>query len=311
MKQAFLLSVIIVLMSCHIVSAAAPVFETPGTSTKVSELDVGRDGDPVGTGWNSAPCWVDFGTATPGFTSGAQRIIRDGLKDLFIGDKDGSVWFYKNIGTGQEPVFDKGFILQANTIDDTTINVNVGHNATPFLIDWDRDCDLDLIVGNSKGTFYYYENMPDGNGSAIFQDQGELKRGPTLVAQTSTVGSAQDVFVVGKYAFVAAGEMGLQIFDISNPYKPRLLGGYDSSGSAQGVFVRGNYAYLADGGEGLRVVDITDPTSPKETGGLAPRNPFGAKKPQKDDGVQPGAMDVYVVGNYAFVACGIGGMQVV
>ncbi|MFH1859605.1 MAG: PQQ-binding-like beta-propeller repeat protein, partial [bacterium] len=47
------------------------------------------------------------------------------------------------------------------------------------------------------------------------------------------------------------------------------------------------------------------------TGGLAPRNPFGAKKPQKDDGVQPGAMDVYVVGNYAFVACGIGGMQVV
>lgn len=312
MKQAFLLSVIIIFVSCHIVSASAPVFTILGTSSiKVSELDVGRDGDPAGTGWNSAPCWVDFGTATPGFTSGEHHIIRDELNDLFIGDKDGNVWFYKNIGTEQEPVFDKGFILQANTIDDTTINVNVGHNAAPFLIDWDRDCDMDLIVGNSKGTFYYYENMPDGNGSAVFQARGELTRGPVLAAQTSTVGSAQDVFVVGKYAYVAAGEMGLQIFDISNPYKPILVGGYDSSGSAQGVFVRGNYAYLADGVEGLRIVDITDPKSPKETGGLAPRNPQGVKKPQKDDGVQPGAMDVYVVGNYAFVACGIGGMQVV
>lgn len=303
MKQAFLLSAIIILASYQITSAASPVFNTPKTRLQVSELDVGRDGDPAGTGWNSAPCWVDFGP----FTSGTHTIDRDGLKDLFIGDKDGNVWFYENIGTEQEPVFDNGFILQ--TEGDTF--VNVGHNATPFLIDWDRDCDLDMIVGNSRGTFYYYENRPDANGNAMFQPPVELTRGPVLVAQTSTVGSAQDIFVLGNYAYVAAGEMGLQIFDISNPYKPKLLGGFDSAGSAQGVFVRGNYAYLADGKEGLRVVDITDPKSPKETGGLAPRNPQGVKKPQGDEGVQPGATDVYVVGNYAFVACGIGGLQIV
>ena len=292
-----IMSAILIIVSYHIAFAALPDFNTPGTIT-VSELVVGRDGNPAGTGWNSAPCWVDFGP----FTSGTITIERDGLKDLFIGDKDGNVWFYENIGTEREPAFGNGFILQ--TEDDTT--VNVGHNATPFLIDWDRDCDLDMIVGNSRGTFYYYENE-DGK----FQSRGELSRGPVLVAQTSTVGSAQDIFVVGKYAYVAAGEMGLQIFDISNPYKPSLVGGFDSAGSAQGVFVRGNYAYLADGKEGLRVVNITDPKSPKETGGLAPRNPQGAKKPQGDEGVQPGATDVYVVGNYAFVACGIGGLQIV
>ncbi|MEK7812222.1 MAG: hypothetical protein AAB296_00550, partial [Candidatus Desantisbacteria bacterium] len=296
MKQAFLLAAIIILTSCHIISAASPVFNTP-KKLQVSELDVVRDGDPAGTGWNSAPCWVDFGTFT--FTSGENDITRDGLKDLFIGDKDGNVWFYENIGTEKEPVFANGFILQ--TEDDTP--VNVGHNAAPFLIDWDRDCDLDMIVGNSRGTFYYYENRDNH-----FQSRVELTRGPVLVAQTSTVGSAQDIYVVGNYAYVAAGEMGLQIFDISNPYNPKLIGGFDSSGSAQGVFVRGNYAYLADGVKGLRVVNITDPKSPKETGGLAPRNPQGVKKPQGDEGVQPGAVDVYVVGNYAFVACGIGGM---
>ncbi|MBI4778078.1 PQQ-binding-like beta-propeller repeat protein [Candidatus Desantisbacteria bacterium] len=302
MKQAFLLSAIIILASCHITSAASPAFNTLGTRLQMSELDVGRDGDPAGTGWNSAPCWMDFGP----FTSGDHTINRDGLKDLFIGDKDGNVWFYENIGTEKEPVVDTGFRLQMETADGPT--VNVGHNATPFLIDWDRDCDLDLIVGNSKGTFYYYENKLVDEVHR-FQTGIELSRGPVLVAQTSTVGSAQDIFVIGKYAYVAAGEMGLQIFDISNPYKPSLVGGFDSAGSAQGVFVRGNYAYLADGKEGLRVVDITDPKSPKETGGLVPRNPQGVKKPQ--DSIQPGATDVYVVGNYAFVACGIGGLQIV
>ncbi len=298
MKQAFLLSALIVFASCQIISAAPPVFNTPATRLQASELDVGRDGNPAGTGWNSAPCWVDFGP----FTSGTRTINRDGLKDLFIGDKDGNVWFYENIGTEKEPVFANGFVLQI--ADDTT--VNVGHNAAPFLIDWDRDCDLDMIVGNSRGTFYYYENRNNH-----FQPRIELTRGPVLVAQTSTVGSAQDIYVIGNYAYVAAGEMGLQIFDISNPYNPKLIGGFDSSGSAQGVFVRGNYAYLADGKEGLRIVDITNPKSPKETGGLAPRNPQGAKKPQEDEGVQSGATDVYVVGNYAFVACGIGGLQIV
>ncbi len=307
MKQAFLLAAIIILASCHIISAASPDFSTStATRLQVSELDVGRDATPAGTGWNSAPCWVDFGP----FTSGNHTINRDGLKDLFIGDRDGNVWFYENIGTEKEPVFGNGFILQIGTADDSA-PVNVGHNAVPFLIDWDRDCDLDMIVGNSKGTFYYYKNEPDADGVHRFETGIELTRGPVLVAQTSTVGSAQDIFVVGKYAYVAAGEMGLQILDISNPYKPNLLGGFDSAGSAQGVFVRGNYAYLADGKEGLRVVDITDPKSPKETGGLAPRNPQGAKKPQEDEGIQPGATDVYVVGNYAFVACGIGGLQIV
>ncbi|MFH1896998.1 MAG: PQQ-binding-like beta-propeller repeat protein [Candidatus Desantisbacteria bacterium] len=296
LSATFILSAILIIVSYHITFAALPVFETTGIPIQVSELVVGSNS--TNTGWNSAPCWVDFGP----FTLGADTINRDGLKDLIIGDKDGNVWFYQNIGTEKEPAFGTGSILQ----DSDGTGINVEHNATPFLIDWDRDCDLDLIVGNSRGTFYYYKNS--GN---VFEPGIELSRGPTLVAQTSTVGSAQDVFVVGKYAYVAAGELGLQIFDISNPYKPRLLGGFDSSGSAQGVFVRGNYAYLADGVEGLRVVDITDPTAPKEMGGVAPRNPQGVKKPQKDEGVQPGAMDVYVTGNYAFVACGIGGVQIV
>ena len=64
-------------------------------------------------------------------------------------------------------------------------------------------------------------------------------------------GNANDVKVVGHYAYVALGRGGLTIVDVSNPAAPRLVGGYDTSGSAHGVAVADGYAYVADGSAGL------------------------------------------------------------
>jgi len=50
--------------------------------------------------------------------------------------------------------------------------------------------------------------------------------------------------VSGNYAYVAAGVGGLLVIDVSNPAKPKPVGGYDTSGSARGVAVSGNYAYV-------------------------------------------------------------------
>ena len=59
-------------------------------------------------------------------------------------------------------------------------------------------------------------------------------------------GYANDVKVVGQYAYVAVGEGGLAVFDVSDPANPVRVGGYDTSGLAYGVAVAGNYAYVAD-----------------------------------------------------------------
>ncbi|MFM9161391.1 MAG: hypothetical protein ACKOPK_26675, partial [Dolichospermum sp.] len=80
-----------------------------------------------------------------------------------------------------------------------------------------------------------------------------------------TSGYANDVQVVGNYAYVDDHDSGLQIIDISNPATPTLKGNYDTSGWDRGVLVVGNYAYVTNYGlqlriqidSGLQIIDIS------------------------------------------------------
>jgi hypothetical protein len=104
------------------------------------------------------------------------------------------------------------------------------------------------------------------------------------------------VAVAGNYAYVADGESGLRVIDVSDPTDPSEVGFYDTHGSAGDVAVVGDYAYVADGSFGLWVFDISDPTSPTEVGFY---NTPGS------------ASDVAVSGDYAYVADYGGGLRVV
>jgi hypothetical protein len=75
------------------------------------------------------------------------------------------------------------------------------------------------------------------------------------------------VAVQGQYAYVALGEGGLVIVDVSDPANPVRVGGVDTSGSAYGVTVSGNYAYVADGDAGLQMIDVSNPANPLRVGG--------------------------------------------
>jgi hypothetical protein len=66
-------------------------------------------------------------------------------------------------------------------------------------------------------------------------------------------------------AYVADGQGGLQIVDISNPESTYVVGNYVTYGwDANGVAVRDTFAYIAlsPSGGGLLVLSIADPTSP-------------------------------------------------
>ena len=66
------------------------------------------------------------------------------------------------------------------------------------------------------------------------------------------------------YAYLAAGNAGLRVIDISNPATPQEVGFFSTPWDAQArdVAVSGTYAYLADWG--LRVIDISNPAKPQE-----------------------------------------------
>ncbi|MRS05896.1 hypothetical protein EG832_22155, partial [bacterium] len=64
------------------------------------------------------------------------------------------------------------------------------------------------------------------------------------------------------YAYVAAGDSGLLVVDLTDPANPKELGQLDTDGYAYEIAVKGSIAYIADAWEGIATVDITHPEAP-------------------------------------------------
>jgi FG-GAP-like repeat len=77
----------------------------------------------------------------------------DGLKDLLCGNGDGYVFFFKNIGTAQAPVYAPGIRIQAGGTD-----LNLGIRSVVRMFDWDGDGVKDL-VGSSDAGVYWCKNV--------------------------------------------------------------------------------------------------------------------------------------------------------
>jgi len=81
----------------------------------------------------------------------------DGDLDLIVGDEDGRVTLIENTGVlnrDRTPKFraPKYFQQQADEL-------KCGALATPFVVDWDRDRDLDIVSGNTAGYIELFENL--------------------------------------------------------------------------------------------------------------------------------------------------------
>jgi hypothetical protein len=75
----------------------------------------------------------------------------DGDLDLLIGDQEGSLNYYKNIGSASSPVFASPIVNPFGLTD-------IGDVSTPTLGDLDKDGDLDLLAGAQDGNLRYFQN---------------------------------------------------------------------------------------------------------------------------------------------------------
>jgi PKD repeat protein len=154
-----------------------------GSDSRPDLVDIDNDGDldllvgnSLGTisyyenvGTKSAPLWSGIGllndintnTIDVGRNSSPELadIDNDGDMDLFVGDWSGNIHYFENTGNSSEPFWTPlGTIsLTSGTLIDT------GSVATPLLLDFDHDGDLDLLSGNSSGRILYYRNVGDMN----------------------------------------------------------------------------------------------------------------------------------------------------
>ena len=158
------------------------------------------------------------------------------------------------------------------------------------------------LVGHIGGPTYAvavqgnYAHIGEGYSLTILDISDPAS--PIVVGKTFPLPDiVQGVAIAGGYAYVADGDGGLRVINVSTPTNPVEVGFYDTPGHANGVAVVGSYAYIADGGSGLRVINVSTPTNPTEVGFYdTPGSAYG----------------VAVAGGYAYVADGYsGGLQVV
>ena len=76
-------------------------------------------------------------------------------------------------------------------------------------------------------------------------------------------GTTEDIFIEGGLAYVANGDNGLQIIDISNPYRPRLIANPTTfERSYDSIYVKNNVAFLASHTGELTAFNVSDPNNP-------------------------------------------------
>ena len=139
--------------------------------------------------------------------------------------------------------------------------------------------------------------------------------------------------------YIACGENGLVVLDVTDPSDPMVVSEFDTPGFAKCLKIQGNYVIIADlKGSGIRIVDVSNPESPFEAGVvLTEGNAFslaiqgdiiyvadgkkGISIIDYSDPVEPeligncpdipDALGIDVQGNYAYVSAYLNGLYVV
>ena len=115
-----------------------------------------------------------------------------------------------------------------------------------------------------RGTYAYL-----GIGPRVVVLDVSVPAAPVLTGRSAPLPDiVQGLAASGNTVYVADGESGLQIIDVTNPASPKWEGSLDTPGSAQNVAVSGTTAYVADGDGGLRIVDVSNPLAPVEVAAL-------------------------------------------
>ena len=163
------------------------------------------------------------------------------------------------------------------------------------------DTPADAVALDVAGSYLYavdniVGNAPENEGLRIHQisasDQTTVFSYKGFCA---TPGTANDIMVFGDYAYIADGDHGLQIVDISDKTNPEITGSVETIDNSRGVFVNGNYGYIVNG-TGLSIIDITDKSNPRHISSIDTKGDAGG---------------IFIYRDHAYVADGTPGLVVI
>jgi hypothetical protein len=108
----------------------------------------------------------------------------DNRKDLLVGNTDGRVMIFLNIGTDDAPTFDGGTFLQVGE-PGFKVDIDVGQRPTPSAVDWNSDCRKDLVVGAWDGMIRFFINEGTNSAPDFREEQLVQEDGADLIVPTT------------------------------------------------------------------------------------------------------------------------------
>jgi len=99
----------------------------------------------IDVGMNAHPAFVD--------------IDADGKQDMFVGNLNGQLSYFRNIGTQTAPAF--------RLVDSVYQNITGGFSYAPAFVDIDSDSKKDLFIGMFNGRMKFYHNVGTAQAAAF------------------------------------------------------------------------------------------------------------------------------------------------
>jgi|GEM_PF-4607648 len=113
----------------------------------------------------------------------------------------------------------------------------------------------DIIIANGK----LFVTQPS-KGLSVYDLT--IPGSPVLIDTFAVTGTPYRIKVDSNYAYLACGEAGIRVLNISNIHSIDEVGFYDPAGIIYDLDIFNHKAYLAAGDQGLIELDIADPTGP-------------------------------------------------
>ena len=114
-----------------------------------------NDGD------SNSPLWVKITDSYESIDVGEKSvpffvdIDADSDLDLFVGEKEGVINFYRNDGSEKTPVW--------SLISENYGSIDIGAGSAPCFVDINNDADFDLFIGEDYGNINFYRNIGTPN----------------------------------------------------------------------------------------------------------------------------------------------------
>jgi hypothetical protein len=125
----------------------------------------------------------------------------------------------------------------------------------------------------------------------------DISGGYKIVNRVVTAGFAQDVVIKDHLAYIAQGEVGLMIINISDPLNPETVSitSENVRGYSSKIAMKDSVVYIAAGSFGVTVLNVVDPVNPLVTASNLSIKP---------------AKNLYVLGDYLFAPISEQGLKV-